>query len=56
MIFYHYLSEAERPIIEGEGLHAALPGPLYPLSATAASSPLEIEYPAVEQRHRIEVN
>ncbi|MEW8395753.1 MAG: MBL fold metallo-hydrolase [Candidatus Thiodiazotropha sp.] len=56
MIFYHYASEADRLIIEGEGLHAALPGSLYPLSATAAFSPLEIEYPAVEQRHRIEVN
>ncbi len=56
MILYHYASEADRLIIEGEGFHAAQAGSLYPLSAATQQSPLEAEFPAVEQQRRIEVN
>jgi ribonuclease BN (tRNA processing enzyme) len=56
MIFYHYGSVSDRHIIEGEGLHAALAGSLYPLSPDAYPLAMPVNYLVGEQLNPIEVN
>jgi hypothetical protein len=56
MIFYHYGSEADRLVIEAEGLLTAQTGSVYTLTSNAGPTAISVEYPAAEQQQRIDLN